>query len=86
MVFERKVLRSIIGPTNERDGTWRIKTNDKLDKLIRHKYIINYIKAQRLSLFGHLHQIPVERLLKKYIQMETDANTTTKLIKEQTGR
>jgi hypothetical protein len=37
MVFERKVLRRICGPTKERDrqtdGTWRIKTNDGLDEL-----------------------------------------------------
>jgi len=25
MVFERKVLRMIFGPTKERDGTWRVK-------------------------------------------------------------
>jgi hypothetical protein len=25
MVFERKVLRKIFGPTKERDGTWRMK-------------------------------------------------------------
>jgi len=49
MVFERNVLRKIFGPTKERDGTWRIKTNDELDKLIRHKNIINYTKAQSLS-------------------------------------
>jgi hypothetical protein len=49
------VLRRIFGPTKEKDGIWRIKTNDELDKLIRHKYIINYTKAQRLSWFGHLH-------------------------------
>jgi len=55
MVFERKVLRRILGPTKERDGTWRIKTNDELDELIRYKNIINHIKAQRLSWFGHLH-------------------------------
>jgi len=65
MVFERKVLRKIFGPTKERDGTWRIKTNDELDKLI-HKNIINYIKAQRLSWFGHLHRMSGE-WLKKYI-------------------
>ena len=35
MVFERKVLRKIFGPTKERDGTWRIKTNDEL---IRQEY------------------------------------------------
>jgi hypothetical protein len=55
MVFERKVFRRIFGPTKERDGTWRIKTNNELDELIRHKNIINHIKAQRLSWFGHLH-------------------------------
>jgi hypothetical protein len=37
------------------DGTWRIKTNDELDKIIRNKNIINLIKAQRLRWFGHLH-------------------------------
>jgi hypothetical protein len=34
MVFGRKVLRRVFGPTIERDGTWRIKTNDELDELI----------------------------------------------------
>jgi hypothetical protein len=64
MVFERKVLR-IFGPTKERDGTWRIKTNDELDELIRHKNTINHIKAQRLSWFGHFHQMPEERMGKR---------------------
>jgi hypothetical protein len=57
MAFERKALRKILGPTKERDGTWRIK-NDELDKLIRHKNIINYVKAQRLIWFGLLHRMP----------------------------
>jgi hypothetical protein len=61
----RKVLRRIFSPTKERDGTWRIKTNDELDKLIRHKNIINHIKAQRLSWFGHLQRIPEESMVKK---------------------
>jgi hypothetical protein len=29
MVFGRKVLRKTFGPAKERDGTWRIKTNDE---------------------------------------------------------
>jgi hypothetical protein len=51
--------------TKERDGTWRIKTNNELGKLIIHKNIINHIKAQRLSWFGHLHGIPEETMVKK---------------------
>ena len=65
MVFERKVLRRIFGPTKERDGTWRIKTNDELDELIRHRNIINDIKAQRLSWFGHLHRMSEDRMVNR---------------------
>jgi hypothetical protein len=28
LVSGRKILRRIFGPSKERDGTWRIKTND----------------------------------------------------------
>jgi hypothetical protein len=48
MVFERKVLKKIFGPTNE-NGIWRLKTNQELDKLIKHKNIINFVRAQRLG-------------------------------------
>jgi hypothetical protein len=48
LVFERTILRRIFGPTKE-NQIWRVKTNEELDKLIKHKSIINYIKAQRLS-------------------------------------
>ena len=67
MVFERKVLRKIFDPTKERDVIWRIKTNDVLDKLIRHKNMINNVKAKRFSPFGHLHRISEERKVKKKI-------------------
>ena len=61
MVFERKVLRNVFGPTKERDGACRIKTNDELDELIRHKnIIINHLKA-RLSWFGYLYRMPETR-------------------------
>jgi len=65
MVFEGRVLKRIFGPTKERNSTRRIKTNDELNELIRHKNIINYIKSQRLSWFGHLHRMPDERMVKK---------------------
>jgi hypothetical protein len=67
MVFERKVLRRIFGPTKERDGTRRIKTNDELDELLTYKNVIKYLKAQRLSWFGHLNGMPEDRMVKKGI-------------------
>ena len=36
LVFERKILRRIFGPTKE-NQIWRFKTNEELDKLIKHK-------------------------------------------------
>jgi len=40
LVFERKILRGIFGPTKE-NQTWRIKNNEELDKLIKHENIVD---------------------------------------------
>ena len=64
-VFERKALRRIYEPTKESDGTWRIKSNEELNRLIGNKNIINFIKAQRLAWFGHLHSMPDNSMVKK---------------------
>ena len=64
-VFERKVLRRIYGPTKVKDGTWRIKSNEELNRLTGNKNIINYIKAQRLAWFGHVHRMPDNSMVKK---------------------
>jgi len=45
--------------------SWRVKTNEELDKLIKHKNIINHIKAQRLSWFDHIQRMPDTRTVKK---------------------
>jgi hypothetical protein len=64
LVFERKILRRIFGPTKE-NQIWRIKTNGELDKLIKHKNVGNYIKAQRLSWFGHVQRMSDTGTVKK---------------------
>ena len=64
-MFERKILRKIFGPTKEGNGNWRIKTNIELDELIKHRNIINYVKAQRLSWFGHINRMPDTSIVKK---------------------
>jgi hypothetical protein len=66
LVFKRKILRRLFGPSKERSGTWRLKTNE-LNKLIGNKTIINYIKSQRLGWLGHVHRMPDERMVKKGI-------------------
>jgi ABC-type transport system involved in cytochrome c biogenesis ATPase subunit len=59
MVFERKVLRIIYGLTKVRDGTWRIKLKEELNRLIGNK------NAQTLAWFGHVHHMPNDRMVKK---------------------
>jgi hypothetical protein len=64
-VFERKVLGRNYGPTKEKDGTQWIKSNEELNRLTGNKNIINYIKAQRLAWFGHVHHMPDNSMVKK---------------------
>jgi len=73
-VFERKVLRRIYGPPKEKGGTWRIKSNEELNRLTGNKNIINYIKAQRLAWFGHVHCMPDNSMVKKSILVVTRVN------------
>jgi hypothetical protein len=54
----------LFGPTRDRDGTWRIEKNIELNNLIRKKNIINYIKAQKLSWFGHEHRMTYDKMVK----------------------
>jgi len=39
--------------------------NEELDKLIKHKNIFIYIKAQRLSWFGHVQRMTDTKTVKK---------------------
>ena len=64
LVFERKILKGIFGPTKE-NQIWRIKNKEELGKLIKNENIVNYIKAQRPSWFGHMQRMPEARAAKK---------------------
>jgi len=63
MVFVRKIMRKIFGPTYE-NGFWRIKTNQELDKLIKHKNIINFARMQRLGWYGLIERMQETRMVK----------------------
>jgi hypothetical protein len=63
LVIKKKILRKIFGPNNE-NGIWRIKTNQELDEIIKHKNIINFIRAQRLSWLGHIERMQGTRMVK----------------------
>ena len=44
LVFERKILRRIFGPTQKGSEEWRLKTNEELEKAISNENIVRYIK------------------------------------------
>ena len=70
LVFERRVLRKIYGPTQDNDGAWRIKTNEELENLIEKKNIVRFIKSQRLRLAAHVIRMDATRTVKKLIEWE----------------
>jgi hypothetical protein len=35
MIFERKIMRKIFGPTRSDDGYWRIKTNQEINYILK---------------------------------------------------
>ena len=42
----------------------------ELDELIKHRNIINYVKAQRLSWFGHINRMAETSIVKKIQKWE----------------
>ena len=48
MVFERKIMRKIYGPTRTEDGSWRIKTTQEINDILKGQNMIGFIKKQRL--------------------------------------
>ena len=65
LVFERMVLRKIYGQTQDIDGTWRIKTNEELESLIKKENIVRFIKSQRLRWVAHVIRMDTTRTIKK---------------------
>ena len=57
--FEKKIF----GPTYE-NGSWKIKTNKELDKLIERENTINFARAQRLGWYGHIERMQDTRMVK----------------------
>jgi hypothetical protein len=57
----------------KKNGNWRIKTNKELDDLIKHRNIINCVKAEILSWFGHIDRVPETSIVKKMYKLKSFA-------------
>ena len=49
-------LRKIYGPVQEGD-TWRIRYNEELNRFIKGKHNVKFIKAQRIRWLGHVKRM-----------------------------
>jgi len=58
-------LEKIYGPTQNNDGTWRIKTNEELEILIKKKNIVRFMKSHRLRWAAHVIRLDTIRTVKK---------------------
>jgi hypothetical protein len=62
-----------------------VSANEELDKLIKHKNIINHIQAQRLSWFDHIQRVPDIRTIKKIFNWKPLTKKITRKAQVQMG-
>jgi hypothetical protein len=64
--FERKILRSIYGPTQE-ERCWRPRWNNELYSLFKEPNIVEDVKFRRLGWAGHIVRMEEQRIPKKKV-------------------
>jgi hypothetical protein len=65
MIFKRKIMRKICGPTTTDDGYWRIKTNQEINDILKGQNIIGFIKKQRLNWLGYIKCMTEDNTMQK---------------------
>jgi hypothetical protein len=64
-IFERKILRKIFGPIQDKDRSWRIRMNHELNELIGNADIVRFIKSRRIAWLGHVMRMDEKRIPKR---------------------
>ena len=59
--FERKILRRILGPINDR-GTWRLRNNKEVYNNFKEPCISTIIKFKKLEWAGHVTRMENKRI------------------------
>ena len=72
-IFERKILRKIFGPVQDKDGSWRIRMNHKLNELIGNADNVRFIKSRRIAWLGHVMRMDEKRIPKRVLEWKQQA-------------
>jgi hypothetical protein len=64
-IFEGKILRKIYG---QEGGTWRIRYNEELNRFIKGKDIVKFIKAQRIRWLGHVMRMEAQAMPRRVME------------------
>ena len=64
-IFERKILRKIFGPVQDKDGSWKIRMKHELNELIGN---VRFIKSRRIALLGHVMWMDEKRIPKRVLE------------------
>jgi len=67
-IFERKILRKMFGPVQEKDGSWRIRMNHELNEIIRNADIVRSIKSRRIAWLRHVMRMDEKRIPKRVLE------------------
>jgi hypothetical protein len=66
--FERKILKKIFGPVQDKDGSWRMRMNHELSELIGNADIIRFVKGRRIAWLGHAMRMDGKRIPKRVLE------------------
>jgi len=67
-IFERRILKKILGPRQNEDGSWRVRMNYELNELIENVDIVRFIKSRRIDWLGHVMRMDDKRTPKRILE------------------
>jgi hypothetical protein len=58
----------MFGPVQNEEGSWRIRMNYELNKLIENADILRFIKSRRIAWLGHVMRMDDKRTPKRILE------------------
>jgi hypothetical protein len=63
LIFQRRIMRKIFGPTRRDGGYWSTKTDQEINGILKGQNIFGFIKKQRLNWLGHVESVAEDNIV-----------------------